>query len=161
MLPEIEPAPASPAVVRDSYSIEQAGWRDLNALRHLERACFSKDAWPLLDMIGVLALPNVVRLKAVVDGDMVGFIAGDVRPGHRLAWIATLAVLPEYRRRGIGRTLLQTCEEQLKVAQIRLNVRASNQAAVHLYKEAGYQKTGLWKNYYADGEDALVMEKEQ
>jgi ribosomal-protein-alanine acetyltransferase len=161
MTHEIDPTPASPVVARDSYVIEQAGWRDLNGLRRLERACFNKDAWPLLDLIGVLALPNVVHLKAVVDGEMVGFIAGDVRPGRRLAWIATLAVLPEYRGRGIGKTLLQACEELLKVSQIRLNVRASNQVAIRLYEESGYQKAGLWKEYYADGEDALVMEKER
>ena len=45
-------------------TIQPATWRDLNSLRHLERLCFPKDAWPLLDLVGVLTLPNVVRLKA-------------------------------------------------------------------------------------------------
>jgi hypothetical protein len=41
-----------------------------------------------LDLIGVLTMPNVVRLKAMSDHQMVGFIAGDVRksrtpPGSR------------------------------------------------------------------------------
>src|SRR4030042_1690797 len=112
MPPDINPAPASQASLTEGYSIEQANWRDMNALRHLEHACFPKDAWPLWDLIGVLAFSNVIRLKAVADGELVGFIAGDIRPDQGLAWIATIAVLPEYRRRGIGSSLLRSCEGQ-------------------------------------------------
>jgi ribosomal-protein-alanine acetyltransferase len=139
--------------------IEQASWRDLNGLRHLEKLCFPKDAWSLLDLIGVLTLPNVVRLKAVADEQLVGFIAGDVRPSERTAWIATIGVLPEYRGQGIGRTLLEACEAHLEVPRIRLNVRVSNQAAIQLYQNSGYQRASTWSAYYQDGEDALVMEK--
>jgi ribosomal-protein-alanine N-acetyltransferase len=139
--------------------IEPATWRDLNALRYLERVCFPKDAWPLWDLVGVLTLPNIVRLRAVVDDQMVGFIAGDVRPLEKLAWIATIAVLPEYRGRGIGRTLLQACEQRLNVPRVRLNVRISNLAAIQLYQTSGYQRAGIWPNYYQDAEDALIMEK--
>jgi ribosomal-protein-alanine N-acetyltransferase len=140
--------------------IEPATWRDLNALRHLEKACFPKDAWPLWDLIGVLTLPNVVRLRAFTDSQMIGFIAGDVRLAESTAWIATLGVLPEYRGRGIGRALLQECEQRLDVRRVQLNVRTSNQIAIELYQTSGYQRAGIWPNYYQDGEDALVMEKE-
>jgi ribosomal-protein-alanine N-acetyltransferase len=140
--------------------IEPATWRDLNALRHIEKVCFPKDAWPLWDLVGVLTLPNVVRLRAVADGQMIGFIAGDVKPAEKLAWIATIGVLPEYRGRGIGRALLQACEQRLDVLHVRLNVRISNQAAIQLYQTSGYQRSGIWPNYYQDGEDALIMGKE-
>ena len=161
MSSEITAGPANPVTTVVSYMIEQANWRDLNALRRLEQACFLQDAWPLWDLIGVLAFPNVVRLKAVSHGEMVGFIAGDIRPGQGVAWIATLAVLPEVRGRGIGKALLRACEDLLEVSQIRLNVRVSNRVAIRLYEETGYQKAGLWKDYYEDGEDALVMQKER
>jgi ribosomal-protein-alanine acetyltransferase len=140
--------------------IDPATWRDLNTLRHLEKVCFPKDAWPLWDLVGVLTLPNVVRLRAAVDSQMIGFIAADIRPSERLAWIATLGVLPEYRGRGIGRALLEACEQLLDVRRVQLNVRASNQAAIQLYQTSGYQRAGIWPTYYQDGEDALVMEKE-
>ena len=140
--------------------IELATWRDLNALRHLEKVCFPQDAWPLWDLVGVLTFPNVVRLRAVANSQMVGFIAGDLRPSERLAWIATLGVLPEYRGRGIGRSLLQACEQRLVLPQVRLNVRISNQVAIQLYQTSGYQRAGIWPSYYQDGEDALIMEKE-
>lgn len=128
-------------------------------MRRLEQEVFPKDAWPLWDIIGVLTLPNVVRLKAVLDGEVVGFAAGDVRPFEGVAWIATLAVLPEHRRKGIGSALLSACEAQLKPRTIRLNVRTTNRAAIQLYRNAGYQQAGMWPEYYQDGEDALVMEK--
>jgi ribosomal-protein-alanine N-acetyltransferase len=131
----------------------------LNALRYLEQVCFPKDAWPLWDLIGVLTLPNVVRLKAVIDEQMVGFIAGDVRASERMAWIATIGVLPAHRERGIGGMLLEACEARLTVPQVRLNVRTSNEGAIRLYLNRGYRKIGLWPNYYQDGEEALVMEK--
>jgi ribosomal-protein-alanine N-acetyltransferase len=141
--------------------IEKATWRDLNALRQIERLCFPKDAWPLWDLIGVLSLPNVVRLKAVTAGEMIGFIAGDIRASQKMAWIATIAVLPGYRRQGIGAALLEACEKQLHVPRIQLNVRVSNREAINLYQSFGYQRAGLWPSYYQDGEDALVMEKER
>ncbi len=141
------------------FEILQAAWRDLNALRRLERACFASDAWPILDLIGVLSLPNVVRLKAVIDNEMVGFVAGDRRASKDLAWISTICVLPDHRRRGIAVALLQACEDQLNVSRIRLSVRAENHPALRLYEEHGYQRVGMWPAYYQGGVDAIVLEK--
>lgn len=136
-----------------------ASLRDLNALRRLEQACFEQDAWPLLDLIAVLTWSGVVRLKAIEDNQMVGFIAGDPRPDESIAWIATIGVLPAYQRRGIGRALLRACESRLGEKRIRLCVRLSNQAAIDLYLQEGYRSVDAWAHYYKDGEDALVMEK--
>jgi ribosomal-protein-alanine N-acetyltransferase len=153
MVSVVNVQPGSPA------SIEPATWRDLNALRNLEKVCFPKDSWPLWDLIGVLTLPNVVRLKAVVDGGLVGFVAGDVRPSQKVAWVATIGVLPEYRGRGIATALLREVEKRVGMPEMRLNVRASNQAAIRVYLENGYQRAGLWEGYYQDGENALIMQK--
>jgi ribosomal-protein-alanine N-acetyltransferase len=141
--------------------IEAAGWKDLNAVRHVEQVCFPLDAWPLWDILGVLTFPNVVRLKATDDGKVVGFIAGDLRPSEDLAWIATIGVLPEYRRRGIGAALLTACEERLTLSRIRLMVRISNQEAIELYRRTGYHQAGVWPHYYQDGEDAYILEKQR
>jgi ribosomal protein S18 acetylase RimI-like enzyme len=132
---------------------------DLGQLRHVEHACFPKDAWPLLDLMAVLTWPEVVRLKAVVDDQMVGFIAGDPRRSEGMAWIATLGVLPEYRRQGIARALLLECEQHLGTPRLRLCVRNDNEGAIRLYEQEGYTRVGTWKKYYNDGGDALVMEK--
>ncbi len=136
-----------------------ASLRDLSALRSLEHACFERDAWSLLDLIAVLTFPEVVRLKAVQDGEMVGFVGGDPRPSQGFAWIATIGVHPDYQRRGIGRALLRACEAQLTIPRIRLTVRMSNSAAIALYEQEGYRTAEIWKSYYSDGEDGVVMEK--
>ncbi|HLE51025.1 MAG TPA: GNAT family N-acetyltransferase [Anaerolineales bacterium] len=153
MVSAISDTPGSPAI------IEPATWRDFNSLRHLEQVCFPNDAWPVWDLIGVLTFPNVVRLRAMSDGQLVGFIAADIRRSEGLAWIATIGVLPEYRQQGIGTALLRACEDRLVVPRIRLSVRASNGAAIRLYSRLGYQRSGVWSRYYSDGEDALVLEK--
>ncbi len=132
---------------------------DLSALLKLERACFKNDSWPLLDLMAVLTFSDVVRLKAVVDGRMVGFVAGDPRHSRGFSWIATIGVLPEFRRRGIAREMLRACEAGLHTPRIRLCVRPENEAAIRLYEQEGYQQIDIWRKYYRDGGDAFVMEK--
>ncbi|MCB9110978.1 MAG: GNAT family N-acetyltransferase [Anaerolineales bacterium] len=132
---------------------------DLKALRKLEKESFDRDAWPLVDLIAVLTFPEVIRLKAVDDGGMVGFIAGDPRRREGWGWIATVAVATTFRRRGIGTALLHACEQQLGVPRSRLTVRISNTGAISLYERESYKTIDVWKAYYSDGEDAIVMEK--
>ncbi len=134
---------------------------DLGALNRLEHACFDKDAWSFLDLVAVLTFPDVIRLKAVEDSQMIGFVAGDPRPAEGFSWIATIGVLVEYRRRGIGRDLLRACEAQLKTPRIRLSVRQSNGGAIRLYQLEGYRHIDTWQAYYNDGEAAIIMEKER
>jgi ribosomal-protein-alanine N-acetyltransferase len=141
------------------YQINHATWQDLNDLRRLESICFGEDSWPLWDLIAVLTMPKIIRLKAVEDGKMVGFIAGDPHPQENLGWIATLGVLPEHRRKGIAKALLVRCEQELNLPRIRLSVRRDNAAAIALYLQEGYRMVDTWRHYYHSGEDALVLEK--
>ena len=139
--------------------IQPANLLDLTALRRLEHACFVKDAWPLLDLIAILTWPDVIRLKVVEDGEMIGFAACDPRPSQSAAWIATIAVDPRFQRRGIGRMLLKACEERVTQPRLKLSVRITNHGAIALYEQEGYQTVDVWGRYYSDNEDALVMEK--
>jgi len=140
------------------YHLEAATWRDVGALQRLEKVCFPADAWPLVELLGVLMWPGVVRYKVTDgEGEMVGFAAGQEIEGA--GWIVTIAVHPAHRRRGLGRVLLEACEAALPQPVLRLAVRASNRGAQALYREAGYAIVDRWPRYYVDGEDALVMEK--
>jgi ribosomal protein S18 acetylase RimI-like enzyme len=132
---------------------------DINPLRHLEKVCFPRDAWPLFDLVSVLSFSGVTRFKAVEQGQMIGFVVGDPRPNEGFSWIATLCVLPEYRHKGIGRALLTACENALPTEIIHLCVRISNEEAIRVYKMAGYYNIDRWVKYYTDGEDGLIMEK--
>jgi ribosomal protein S18 acetylase RimI-like enzyme len=136
--------------------ITEADIHDLLELRRLEQTCFAMDAWPLLDLIGVLSFPRIIRLRARVDGRWAGFIAAEV-DSRQIGWITTLAVFPEYRRQGAANALLLACEAALPVPDIRLSVRASNQGAIQLYTRAGYTIIDRWPEYYKGNEDGLVM----
>lgn len=79
------------------------------------------------------------------------------------AHITNVAVGRKFRRMGMGRALMLE-EEKLALAKqasrIILEVRPSNTSALALYKELGYIRTSLRKNYYSDNqEDAIVMAK--
>jgi ribosomal protein S18 acetylase RimI-like enzyme len=63
-------------------------------------------------------------------------------PSKRYAYIANLAVDREYRCLGIGRQLLDRCEEVAKqwgFSFIYLHVMAENQSALHLYSKLGFE----------------------
>lgn len=149
--------PSSPPQASPGFTLLPASWRDLNGLHRFERQVFPQDSWPLIDLIAVLSLPGIQRIKAVSGSLLVGFVAGEFREG--CDWITTIGVLPAYRRLGIARALLTACEQQLSSPRIRLCVRQSNLPAIHLYEKYAYRQVDTWKAYYNGGEDAVVMEK--
>jgi ribosomal-protein-alanine N-acetyltransferase len=142
-----------------SVVIAPANWRDWSAVMKLEKLCFGRDAWSALDVAAALIFPDTVRLKAVLDEDMIGLVVGDVRRREQTGWIATIAVHPSHRRRGLGRRLLRTCEQAMAMPRVKLTLRASNKPAYDLYRQEGYEQLQYWRGYYAGGEDAIVMEK--
>ena len=75
-------------------NIVPASIRDLNSLRELEKICFPIDNWPLLDLIGVLTMPGIVRLKAVDLETFIGFVAGSYKTKESIGWITTIAFHP-------------------------------------------------------------------
>ena len=150
---------------RRHMEILPATFLDLNALSKLERACFGEDAWPFLDLIAVLTFADVVRLKAVEDGEMIGFAAGDPRPAEGFSWIATIGVAPEFRRRGIGRELAARLRG---AAQARRGCGSpcvlSNEGAIRLYRAGGLRQDGCLaellqgrRGCHRDGEDPGVI----
>jgi ribosomal-protein-alanine N-acetyltransferase len=144
----------------EEIRIHPAGWRDLPTFLKLEKECFGRDAWPWLDMLAALTFASTIRLKAMKDDHCVGFVIGERRSGRTLGWIASICVEANVRRMGVGRSLLQACEEQLGTQRIRLSLRRSNRAAFSLYQTSGYRSVSEWSRYYRDGEDATIMEKQ-
>lgn len=143
----------------NSYKLLPTGLFDINSIREVERLSFPMDAWPLIEMIGMLSLPSIERWKAMDKEKLVGFIAADIRRRQNLAWIATIAVHPDYRGRGIGAALMKKVESLVDMPRMRLSVRASNRVAQALYQGRGYEQIDVWPKYYQGGEDAIVMEK--
>lgn len=88
-----------------------------------------------------------------------GFVIASVVPPS--AELETIAVAEDRQGQGLGRALLEKLFEELQSEGIRemwLEVRASNEPAVRLYRRMGFVETGCRKAYYADPvEDASVM----
>jgi ribosomal protein S18 acetylase RimI-like enzyme len=141
------------------FIVEQAGMSDLGPVHQLEKLCFPLDAWPWIELAAAMSLPGVVRYKALWDGELVGFAAGERERLKHTGWIATICVHPGYRGRGIGRALLERIEEGMNMPRVRLSVRESNEDAIRMYEHAGYARVGRWPRYYNGGEAAVVMEK--
>ena len=76
--------------------------------------------------------------------------------------LLNIGVHPLYRRRGIGKTLMQFYMEFGKANQIKtfyLEVHVSNPPAIRLYQGFSYQPAGMRKNFYQGKFDALMMLK--
>ena len=76
------------------------------------------------------------------------------------AHITLLAIAPPYRSQGLGRRLLLhllASARQRGLARATLEVRATNQPALMLYRSLGFRTAGRRRHYYSDGEDALIL----
>jgi ribosomal-protein-alanine acetyltransferase len=95
-------------------------------------------------------------IVATWGGQIAGYaVARQLTEGE--AELLNLAVDRAYRRRGIGRRLLQEITFRYK-GTIWLEVRESNRAARNLYKSLGFCESGRRRKYYRDsGEGAIVM----
>lgn len=108
-------------------------------------------------------------LIALAEGKVVGYIMCRAETGFsefgglrvvRKGHIVSLAVLPEFRRMGIGRALLEGALNgvlEYGVKECYLEVRVSNESAIRLYESFGFGAVTRLRGYYRDGEEALVM----
>ncbi len=95
---------------------------------------------PALAIRNKLAVDRDLFFVAIADSEFVGTVMGGW-DGHR-GWVYSLAVNPEYQRRGIASALMSRLEEELVALgcmKINLQVRASNDKVVAFYESVGYQ----------------------
>lgn len=133
--------------------------QDIPAVHAIESASFPTP-WPPYAFRQELETNRMARYLVVRAGERVIAYAGIwlmVDEAH----ITTFAVLPAYRRRGIGGLLLHalmTLSADLGAAVVTLEVRLGNASARRLYGRFGFRPVGVRPRYYTDnGEDALIM----
>ena len=103
---------------------------------------------------------NGIVIYITDDGEVTALLSGYTAVGE--ADITSVAVSPEYRRRGYALMLMEYFEKLLPedTESIFLEVRQSNVAAITLYERCGFERVGIRKNFYrAPVEDAIVMIK--
>ena len=71
--------------------------------------------------------------------------------------ILAIATVKEYRNKGIAQELL----DKIKIKDIFLEVRESNQTAINFYKKNNFKEISIRKNYYSEPtENAIIMKLE-
>ena len=141
-----------------NLSIRRMTREDLPAVLEIERASmplpWSERAYRA-ELEAPYSRPWVAEINKRVAGVLVLWKIVDE------AHIATLAVHPDFRRRGIASALLRfALNEASKEGAVTalLEVRAGNAAAIALYRRFGFRVVGRRAAYYKDnGEDALLM----
>lgn len=134
---------------------------DLLEVYRLEQRCFPSP-WPYQAFLAHLEAPGF--LLATIDGEIAGYIVADIRDSFTgtVGHVKDLAVAPDFRRRGIGRNLLESGLAELRGAgagSVSLEVREENDAALELYRQMGFSPERTEPGYYEDGTDAVVMSR--
>ena len=124
----------------------------------IEKSCFS-NPWNETVLESELKNDCSHIYVAVEEGKAVGYAMLYIVCGE--ADIIRVAVLPEYRRKGIAEKLLLKSFEVNETNEIFLDVRESNAPAIKLYQSLGFVDTGVRKDYYSNPtENAILMKKE-
>jgi [ribosomal protein S18]-alanine N-acetyltransferase len=134
---------------------------DLSAIEAIEQRAYPTP-WSRSMFASELAKPTSICLGAFEGADLLGYV---VNSRYVDAWhVMNVAVDPDRRRRGIATTLLERLFELTRDDERRgytLEVRISNEDAIHLYEKLGFEPRGIRRGYYTDNkEDALIMWKD-
>lgn len=132
---------------------------DVDGLCAIERACFSVP-WSREALLSDMTdNPNAMYFVAELSGEIIGY-AGVWKIMDE-CHINNVGVLPRFRNRKIGKTIMKTLldiTESQGIKSHTLEVRESNKAAISMYEKLGFQSVGKRTGYYEDsGEAAIIM----
>lgn len=130
-------------------------WETCDAVFRESRMYAFSEAVPLPDFTKFVT--GVIRNKdlqfvALADGNVVGWsdIMLKPRPAMRHSGVFGLGVLRAYRRRGIGKALINTALDAARrkgLTRIELHVRTDNAPAIRLYKKSGFAVEGTLRRH--------------
>ena len=133
-------------------------WWDIPAVQIIETSIFTNDPWSIEQFWSELSEPTRHYFIAAIDGDIVGYAGSFVLSPE--ADVQTIGVAAGHQGQGIGGLLLTTLIEhaiQAHAAQLILEVRSDNVAAIAMYQQFGFERISSRPNYYAPAVDALIM----
>ncbi len=140
-------------------TLHMAEEAECDVLARLHASAFVS-AWSAEDIGGLIKAETSRAFVASVEGGAAGFVIASCAGGE--AEILTLAVLPQWRRSGIGRLLMTEAAvwAQANGAEAMfLEVAEDNHAALSLYKSMGFVAVGRRENYYDDVTDSNGLGK--
>ena len=132
---------------------------DIPQIAEIEKQCFS-DPWNEQAFASGMNSPFFYGVLFEEGGQVCAYACEMVI--FEDAEVLNVAVSPSFRRQGLGEKLLIALEEYAKdkgSERLLLEVREGNEPARRLYEKLGFASFGVRKNYYEDGENAVVMQK--
>ncbi len=127
----------------------------------LEKLCFA-DPWSEKSIASELGNIWSYWVVALWDDRVLGYIGS--QSSFDETDVMNVAVHPDFRRKGIAESLIDTLIKELKNRgshALMLEVRQSNAPAIALYEKLGFVQVGCRKNYYHNPrENALILRKE-
>lgn len=141
--------------------IRQLKKEDLDSVLKLEKDLFLEDAWTeqmFMDEMNQNPYANIYVYE--LDNEIVGYF--DLLVAYESAEIANIGVSKKHQHLGIGTQMMKFIEQLVQESNCEnfsLEVRMSNENAIHLYEKFGFEIVSFRKKYYADGEDAYLMVK--
>lgn len=140
-------------------TIEKMSREHLSEVASIEEMSFSLP-WSL-ESLELMLTEQASALVALEDGRVLGYVGMMCVLDE--GQIINVAVHPDARRRGVGRSLMQAAEAYAKergIVFLSLEVRESNSAARSLYSSLGWEEQGIRKGFYSHPvENACVMTK--
>lgn len=134
----------------------------LDALERIEQASFTTDRISRRSFRRFIDQGIGDFQVLLADQEVVGYYIVLYRQATQLARLYSLAVEPQFRRRGYGRLLLNAAEhdaDERHCLFMRLEVKIDNAVALALYHQAGYYDMEIRPEYYEDDSDAVVLQK--
>ena len=130
-------------------------------IAELEKLCFH-DPWSISSIASEVSNRLSLWLVAAEDDQVIGYVGSQTVLGE--TDMMNIAVHPEYRKQGIATLLINDLVDKLKEQgshSLMLEVRASNEPAISVYRKLDFMEVGRRKNYYRNPkEDALILRKE-
>jgi [ribosomal protein S18]-alanine N-acetyltransferase len=142
--------------------VRPARGTDLEALIELEQRVFAADRLSRASLRRLLTSRSARVLVAEAGARLVGATVVLFRARATVARLYSIAVAPSMSGKGIAGALLRVAERtavRRKCRCMRLEVHATNRAAIKCYRKGGYRQFGRHRSYYEDGGDALRFEK--
>jgi ribosomal protein S18 acetylase RimI-like enzyme len=135
---------------------------DLSTLHEIDRGCFPAGiAYSKREISCFVARRGSRAWVAEAGGEIVGFLIA-CRESREAGHIVTIDVVEGWRRKGVGRALMDAAEAWAVEQGFRvlfLETAEDNLQAQRFYEARGYFKIRRLERYYADGTAAWVMAK--
>jgi len=134
---------------------------DLNQVLAVESLCHAHP-WSAEHFIRELGNPVASIDLLWLHNTLAGFLCSWMIAGE--LEILNIATDPAWRRRGVAAALMQHVFDRARrqgLSSAFLEVRVGNTGAIDLYRRFGFNVVSRRPGYYADGEDALLMQWRQ